>query len=216
MQKIKVAPGERFNRLCNITEVDPIISGNRLVRRFLCICDCGNKTTVRLPDLRHNQVKSCGCLGLETKSRNGKNNRTHGETKTSMYYIWGGMKQRCYNTKSKDYPKYGGRGITVCQEWSESFIAFRDWINTNLGPRPSLSYSLDRVDNNGNYEPGNVRWATTSDQIRNSRSAKLTEDQAQKIRDLYTIGDVSQATLAKQFGVSRRSISFIIIGKTWK
>lgn len=85
-----------------------------------------------------------------------------------LYETWKGIKKRCLNSNNKDYANYGGRGITVCEEWRESFIVFRDYIEENLGQRPE-KYSLDRINNNGNYEPGNVRWASAKEQAQNKR-----------------------------------------------
>lgn len=92
----------------------------------------------------------------------------HGKRGLPEYQIWLTMKQRCHNPKNKRYPLYGARGITVCQEWRKSFQAFLDY----LGPRPSKSLQLDRIDNNKGYEPGNVRWATQVQQVRNRRNNK--------------------------------------------
>ena len=115
-----------------------------------CLCDCGKTWFVRSIDLNGGRVKSCGCLKGE------KHGYIKGDVKPPTYNAWLGMKARCTNPNCKDYHNYGGRGITVHPTWVNSFSTFL----TDVGERPSKEFSLDRIDNNKGYEPGNVRWAT--------------------------------------------------------
>jgi len=110
-------------------------------------------------------TKSCGCLQSETRALNGKRNLRHGRIKTSEYYAWADMKSRCLYPKDWRYPEWGGRGITICQNWIDSFEAFFN----DMGLRPGPGYSLDRINNDGNYEPSNCRWATAKEQASNRR-----------------------------------------------
>lgn len=129
---------------------------------WLCKCDCGTTKEVQTSYLKSGNTKSCGCYKL---SQTSLIMTKHGSSKTAEYSAWQGMKGRCYRKKNKKYPIYGGRGITVCDQWLESFDAFY----AAMGDRPSPKHSVDRIDTNGNYEPSNCRWATASQQAINRR-----------------------------------------------
>ena len=127
-----------------------------------CVCDCGNMREVKPGNAKAGRVRSCGCAQLEAAT-------THGQRYTRLYGIWAGMRRRCRDEKHNTYPNYGGRGITVCEQWSD-FTVFREWA-INHGYTDALS--IDRLDVNGNYEPMNCRWATATLQCRNRRSNRI-------------------------------------------
>lgn len=134
---------------------------------WLCRCECGTLVSVAGGQLRKGRVRSCGCLNLDSL----RARRTHGKTiggHHRVFRIWNAMKQRCHNPKQPHYERYGGRGITVCEEWRNSFEAFyRD-----MGDPPSPAHSIDRIDNDRGYEPGNCRWATPLEQRHNRRDTR--------------------------------------------
>lgn len=143
--------GQRFGRLTVLSFREMSAKGHDAL--WLVRCECGSQKVVGRGKLRSGRTKSCGCL-----------RKPHGMFGTPEYKAWGSMIQRCTNPKARGYERYGGRGISVCREWTESFQAFFQF----LGRRPSKNHSVDRFpDPSGNYEPGNVRWATTKEQGRN-------------------------------------------------
>ena len=162
MKRVEVKEGERYGRLTIIREVEPDGSSHKRVRRFLCRCDCGNEIICRLPNLKSGTTKSCGCYRKFVSS----NRRDcHHLQNTRIYRIWCGMKRRCYNKHNEHFDRYGGRGIIVCDEWKTDFMNFYDWAMSN-GYDDKLS--IDRINNEGNYEPSNCRWANQKQQIVNS------------------------------------------------
>lgn len=148
--------GRIFGRLTVIEEVNK--KGRDI--EWVCKCCCGNTVTVRRSSLMSERTKSCGCLWREKQT-------THNASKTPEYRVWQSMKQRCNNAKAYRYKDYGERGIVVCDRWNSFECFFED-----MGQRPSISHSVDRIDNDGNYEPGNCKWSTRSEQQRNKRPIK--------------------------------------------
>jgi hypothetical protein len=153
--------GQRFGKLIAIQKAGSYKSPSRKHVLWECKCDCGGEVITRLNALRTGTVNSCGCL-------RGKKSFKHGLIGTSEYTCWSRMKDRCFNPKSLDYPNYGGRGITVCDEWKKSFTKFFE----HMGKKPSVRHSIDRINCDGNYEPENCRWATPLEQSRNRRNTK--------------------------------------------
>jgi hypothetical protein len=130
---------------------------------WLCRCECGTEKELCGSMLRKGESKSCGCRSRE-------NVTTHGGWSNPLYYVWHGMWKRCTKPTANQSEHYFGRGITVCDRWRDPLAFYAD-----MGPRPSAEHSLDRIDNNGNYEPSNCRWATSAEQMRNtSRTQFIT------------------------------------------
>lgn len=157
--------GRQYGRLTVIREAGLNRRG-RIV--WLCLCECGEEMETVGSYLRSGDTKSCGCLNIDSVV--GRNTK-HGLANHPLYTCWYDIMRRCYNLDSKSYEHYGGRGIKVFENWHKP-TDFIDWIEKNLGPRPE-KMSIDRIDNDGNYEPGNLRWADSSTQLHNRRKEFL-------------------------------------------
>ena len=156
--------GQKFGRLLVVEYAGASRNGRTL---WKCKCECGQAATIRVDRLPNGNTKSCGCLSA----------KTHGMRQSPEYGVWRNMVQRCYNPKRHNFRWYGARGITVCDEWRSNFAAFF----AHVGERPSPSHQLDRINGDGHYEPGNVRWVTQAENLRNRRprrAAKLAGEVA--------------------------------------
>lgn len=163
-------------------------------KRWLCRCACGTIRPIIGASLRSGASTSCGCLRDENFT-----NRSHGMYLSPIYKIWTGMIQRCHNPKHNSFESYGGRGITVCQQWRDSFEAFV----ADVGERPSANHSLDRIDNDRGYEPGNVRWATPRQQLLNRRNNRrfLVNGESLTVVELSERYAINKNTIEKRLGL---------------
>lgn len=173
--------GKRFGRLV----IDAISKAAGEHARAHCKCDCGNRSEARLAHIKSGATKSCGC---------GQANTTHGMSGSPEYMSWLSMVSRCTNPKDASFHRYGGRGIKVCQEWVDNFSAFY----SHIGDRPT-GHTLDRIDNNKDYEPGNVRWSTIHQQNRNTRRNLYIEYDGQRL---------VVADWAKKLGIPQATILY--------
>lgn len=185
---ICIKTGEKFGRLTVLGRAENSRDG---AVRWRCRCECGQGIEVRSKYLRNGKTRSCGCLRAELVSAR---RLKHGQAKanTKEYVAWSSMLKRCSDAAGKDYADYRGRGISVCRRWKKFENFFAD-----LGPAPTSLHSLDRIDNNGNYEPGNCRWAIRQQQARNRRNNLLITYRGETL----ILGD-----WAKRLGINRQTL----------
>lgn len=193
-----VEVGARFGRWAVVGPAEPKIYGSKSLPTWQCVCDCGTERAVTAFSLRQGSSSSCGCLNRE-RSR-AVHTKHGGSASAPEYDVWQAMLARCRNPQNPRFAKYGGRGIKVCDSWLDygAFIA-------DMGPRPTLAHSLDRIDNDGGYEPGNCRWATPHQQMTNRSVTRMVEIEGQS---------VPLATLAKLCGIPANTLRFRIL-KGW-
>lgn len=164
---MKTTIGARFGKLTAIRRVkDYRCANGQMVPRWEYQCDCGRKTKTVAQYVTRGSTTSCGCVQRERGIQNGKANRTHGESqKTREYRCWQNMRRRCYYPLARGYENYGGRGISVCIRWRNSYKNFL----ADMGRSPGKGWSIERINNEGNYTPRNCKWATAHEQNSNTR-----------------------------------------------
>lgn len=179
-------------KIFNDVEVLSRVENNKHNKaKFKCKCHCGNEFFCLGSSLKSGNTKSCGCLSRA-------NRRTHGGTGTKLYYVWHDMIRRCYNTNHKNYKRYGYRGIKVCLDWKSDFSNFKEWSVDN-GYKEGLS--IDRIDNNGNYEPSNCRWVDMKVQS-NNRSNTIWiyyNEEVMRLSELAEINNIDYFELYEEY-----------------
>jgi hypothetical protein len=156
--------GQVFNRL-TVISCAPDRNNPNDRARWLCFCICGNQKTISSRCLISQKTQSCGCIHKELLANRNKNKAKHNLCTSLEYESWHAMKQRCLNKNHHAFKRYGGRGISIYPPWINSFELFYSY----LGNKPTSKHSIDRINNDGNYEPGNVKWATSKEQANNRR-----------------------------------------------
>lgn len=195
--------GKRYSRLVVVK-----FSHSKYYHKYyICKCDCGIEKTISICKLNSGATKSCGCWNREK-------NKTHGMSSMPEYTVWVGMIQRCTNPNNDEYARYGARGITVCKDWQQSFKKFID----HIGPRPSAEFSVERIDNDKGYQPGNVRWATHHEQNRNMRSNQWItyKGQTKILTDWAESIGLSSCTISNLAAKHNKSVQDIVIEKLEK
>lgn len=199
MGKFDNIAGKTYGRLLVIKRVE---NDNTNHSQWQCLCACGNYVNVRTFNLKKGNIKSCGCLKKEQDKVNLRK-PTHRKTHTRIYNIYHNMKQRCYNPNNTGYYRYGKRNIQVCDEWKNSFEKFYEWAITN-GYQDNLT--IDRIDNNGNYEPSNCRWVDKITQSNNTEKTRFYT---------YNGETLTISQLAKKYNIKRKLLSRRLCEDNW-
>ena len=167
--------------------------------KWICECSCENRTikSVWHTGLANGTTLSCGCLRRELAPTRAKVKHGHAG-KSSEYTAWGNMKGRCLDTKNREYPNYGGRGIKICERW----LAFENFI-ADLGLKPTPEHSLDRIDVNGPYEPGNVKWSSRKEQNNNKRDTRYVMFKGVETPIQYVVAELGMPRSTLQMRLDR-------------
>lgn len=201
--------GQKFGRLTVLEKLDKKMYGKTL---WHCQCECGNFKDTISTSLKNGDVKSCGCLQMETRRKNAlhlDNKRTkHGMSDSRLYRIYNNMVSRCYRESINGYENYGGRGIRVCDEWlgKEGFRNFMEW---SLANGYSEELTIDRLDSNGNYEPINCKWSTRKEQANNTRATIFLEYNGEK----HSLTEWSDITGIRKGTIYTRTRKGLSVGK---
>lgn len=202
MSNFKDLTGQKFGRLTVIKRAEN--QGHNCM--WLCRCDCGNEKIVRGSHLKSGAIKSCGCLSIEELQHRAK----HHKVNTRLYKIWTDIKKRCYNPKSDNYQNYGGRGITICDEWLSDFMNFYNWAMANGYDEnaPRGKCTIDRINVNGDYEPSNCRFVDMYVQANNTRkNFYITyNNETHTISEWGRIVDIPMSTLYARLKIYNYSI----------
>lgn len=212
MRPVPRLSGQRFGRWLVIEQAEPLVTARHRKHRWLCRCDCGVERVIKGSMLMDGTSESCGCGRL---ARSMLSPRKHGHSKAHRdgrrtYNSWAMMIQRCTNPKNPAYDHYGGRGISVCDRWRLDFKAFL----ADMGERPHRT-SIDRIDVDGHYEPGNCRWATDKEQRRNTSRTVIEPHEAAQIRWLSGLGH-GHGEIANLLGTSKNAVWHVVTNRTWK
>ncbi len=194
--------GQKFGRLTALNRAQDYLSpSGRRRTMWRCACDCGKECTIEAYNLSHGKQVSCGCYRDEQLSRRQKK---HGMTDTRLYFVWCGIKNRCYNPNVYEYRFYGARGISMCEQWKNDFLVFYNWaIECGYDiSAPRGMYTIDRIDCNGNYCPENCRWVTQMEQANNLRSNHIVEYDG----ETNTIAEWSRITGINQYKIRNRIV----------
>ena len=199
-KKLEINQGDKFGKWTIVEEIASKVIGNKPRRMFRCKCECGNIGEVQLACLRNSHSTSCGC---EQKKKASIANTKHGLEKHPLYNTWKNMKKRCNNQNASEYNNYGGRGICVCEDWSNNFQNFYDWAINNGW---SKELTIDRIDTNGNYCPVNCRWSTIEVQMNNMTKNHYIE---------YNESTYTLSTLAKSLDIPYNIVRYRLSNCRW-
>lgn len=201
----------KYGRLTTISEPERRLNSynSKCTTWVTAKCDCGNIKEYRLSCIKTGHTKSCSCLQKEVTS-----NRSikHSQRFHPLWKVWRNIKTRCYNKKNNQFKDYGGRGIYICDEWRNDFKVFYDWGIANGWGK---ALTIDRVKNDGNYEPSNCRFVTRKTNNRNKRSNKLTQKRAEHIRLLRSYSGRTFQNIANLYGVSKQVVIAVVANRIW-
>lgn len=205
MTKALDLTGERFNKLIVLSRAESSAGGKS---RWNCLCDCGKKSVVQGVNLKASAVKSCGCLRLDADY-----GRTHGGYYTPEYSSWSSLRGRCNNKENPKYPRYGGRGITVCDRWNSFENFFLD-----MGVKPTPEHSIERLNNDGNYDPDNCIWATREVQSNNQSTTRYYDYKGTKVKvvELAKIACIAHSAMYQRLVYHKGNVEAALNPKnTW-